>query len=51
MGICCMTQGTQRGVYNNLRGVGTGKRWEGDSTTDTPVVNSCWCMTEIKPVV
>ena len=27
MGICCMTQGTQTGLCNNIK-VGVGRKWE-----------------------
>ena len=52
MGICYMTQETQTGALNNLvvwKWAGGGRKIQEGGDICTPMVNSCWCMTEIKP--
>ena len=49
MGISCMTQGTQTGLCNNLKGVGWGGRREGVSEGGDICIlisDSCWYLGE-----
>ena len=49
MGICCMAQKTQGGALYQPRGVGWGRRWEGDQKGGDiciPMPDSCWGLTE-----
>ena len=54
MAICCMTQEIQTGLYSNLEGwkwVGGRREIQKGRDTCISMVNSCWCMTEIKPIL
>ena len=51
MGICCETQETQTGALKNLvwEWLGGGREIQKKGDICTPMVNSCCCMTKIKP--
>lgn len=54
MEIFCMIQWTQTGALNNpeeWERVGGGRESQEGVDICTPMINSCWCITEIKPIL